>query len=212
MIDSTVEFALFDTAIGCCTIAWSARGVAAVRLPEDSPAASRARLRRRFPDAREAPPPPAVQRVIEGIVASLAGEPRPLDDVTLDMEGVPPFHRRVYEVARTIPWGATASYGDIARRLGDPAAARDVGQALGQNPFAIVVPCHRVVAADGTWGGFSARGGVATKRRLLAREGAQRSLLDDWRATPRAAAGRSPAPARAPRPGAARARGTPGCC
>src|SRR5581483_8272486 len=124
VIDSTVEFALFDTAIGCCTIAWSARGVAAVRLPEDSPAASRARLRRRFPDAREAPPPPAVQRVIEGIVASLAGEPRPLDDVTLDMEGVPPFHRRVYEVARTIPWGATASYGDIARRLGDPAAAR----------------------------------------------------------------------------------------
>jgi methylated-DNA-[protein]-cysteine S-methyltransferase len=179
MIDPTIEFALFDTAIGCCAIAWSPRGITAVRLPEGSPAASRERLERRFPGAREAAPPPAAQRVIDGIVALLAGEPRALDEVTLDMEGVPEFNRRVYEVARGIPWGATLSYGEIARRLGDPAAARDVGQALGQNPFAIVVPCHRVVAAGGKWGGFSARGGVATKRRLLSIEGAQRTLLDD---------------------------------
>src|SRR5258707_10520883 len=81
------------------------------------------------------------------------------------MEGVPEFNRRVYEVARTIPWGATLSYGEIAKRLGDPGVARDVGQALGQNPFAIVVPCHRVLAAGGEWGGFSARGGGSTKRR-----------------------------------------------
>jgi methylated-DNA-[protein]-cysteine S-methyltransferase len=179
MIDTAIEFAVFDTAIGCCAIAWSPRGITAVRLPEGSPTASRERLRRRFPGAREATPPPAARRVIDGIVALLAGEPRALDDVTLDMDGVPEFNRRVYEVARTIPWGATLSYGEIARRLGDPAAARDVGQALGQNPFAIVVPCHRVVAAGGKWGGFSARGGVATKRRLLSIEGAQRTLLDD---------------------------------
>lgn len=179
MIDTAIEFALFDTAIGCCAIAWSPRGITAVRLPEGSPVASRERLRRRFPGAREATPAPDAQRVIDGIVALLDGEPRALDDVTLDMHGVPEFNRRVYEVARTIPWGATLSYGDIARRLGDAGAARDVGQALGQNPFAIVVPCHRVVAADGGSGGFSARGGVATKRRLLSIEGAQRSLLDD---------------------------------
>ncbi|HEX6079832.1 MAG TPA: methylated-DNA--[protein]-cysteine S-methyltransferase [Methylomirabilota bacterium] len=179
MTGTAIAFALFDTAIGCCAVAWSPRGIAAVRLPEGGPAASRERLTRRFPGAREAAPPPAAQRVIDGIVALLEGEPRALDDVALDMEGVPEFDRKVYEVARGIPWGGTLSYGEIARRLSDPAAARDVGRALGQNPFAIVVPCHRVVAADGTWGGFSARGGVATKRRLLSIESAQRSLIDD---------------------------------
>ena len=172
-------FALFDTAIGCCGIAWGPRGLVGVQLPEGSAPASRARLLRRFPDAREAPPPPEVQRAIDGITALLRGEPSALDGVALDMEGVPEFNRRVYEVARTIPWGATLSYGEIAKRLGDPGVARDVGQALGQNPFAIVIPCHRVLAAGGKWGGFSARGGVSTKRRLLSIEAAQRPLLDD---------------------------------
>ena len=86
---------------------------------------------------------------------------------------MPPFHRRVYEVARTIPPGATLSYGEIATRLGAPGSARAVGQALGRNPFAIVVPCHRVLAAGGKLGGFSANGGVTTKLRLLSIEGAQ---------------------------------------
>jgi methylated-DNA-[protein]-cysteine S-methyltransferase len=89
------------------------------------------------------------------------------------MEDVPPFHQRVYAVARTIPPGATLSYGEIAVRLGDRGAARDVGEALGQNPFPIIVPCHRVLAAGGKVGGFSASGGVATKLRLLDIEGAQ---------------------------------------
>ena len=172
-------FALFDTAIGWCGIAWGARGLVGVQLPEGSAPATRARLLRRFPDAREAPPPPEAQRAIDGITTLLRGEPSALDRVALDMEGVPEFNRRVYEVARTIPWGATLSYGEIAKRLGDPGVARDVGQALGQNPFAIVVPCHRVLAAGGKWGGFSARGGVSTKRRLLSIEAAQRPLLDD---------------------------------
>ncbi|HEX9478100.1 MAG TPA: methylated-DNA--[protein]-cysteine S-methyltransferase [Methylomirabilota bacterium] len=172
-------FALFDTAIGWCGIAWGARGLVGVQLPEGSAPATRARLLRRFPDAREAPPPPEAQRAIDGITTLLRGEPSALDGVALDMEGVPEFNRRVYEVARTIPWGATLSYGEIAKRLGDPGVARDVGQALGQNPFAIVVPCHRVLAAGGKWGGFSARGGVSTKRRLLSIEAAQRPLLDD---------------------------------
>jgi methylated-DNA-[protein]-cysteine S-methyltransferase len=176
-------FSLFDTAIGRCGIAWSECGVAAVQLPEGSDREIRARVLRRFPGAREAPPPPGVQDAMEKIAALLRGEPSALQAVALDMEGVPPFHRRVYEIARTIPPGATLSYGDVAARLDAPGAARAVGQALGRNPFALVVPCHRVLAARGKAGGFSARGGVATKLRLLALEGArpadQPALFED---------------------------------
>jgi methylated-DNA-[protein]-cysteine S-methyltransferase len=114
-----------------------------------------------------------VRRALEGIVALLRGEPGDLTEVTLDLDGVPPFHRRVYEVARGIPPGATLSYGEIAARLGSRGAARAVGQALGRNPFAIVVPCHRVLAAGGKVGGFSATGGVVTKLRLLSIESAR---------------------------------------
>src|SRR5262249_4936470 len=122
----TSGYAIFDTAIGCCGIAWSARGVAGVQLPEEREAATRARMRRRFPGAREEPPPPDVARALEGIVAHLRGEPSALDAVTLDMEDLPEFDRRVYEVARTIPPGATLSYGGIAARLGGPSeSARD---------------------------------------------------------------------------------------
>jgi len=168
----TYGFRLFDTAIGRCGIVWNECGVAGVQLPEARAPETRSRLLRRFPDAREAPPPPDVQRALDGIVALLRGEASDLSAVALDMEGVPPFHRRVYEVARTIPPGATLSYGAVAARLGAPGAARAVGQALGRNPFALVVPCHRVLAAGGKAGGFSANGGVATKLRLLAIEGA----------------------------------------
>ena len=114
-----------------------------------------------------------MQRALDGIVALLRGEASDLSAVALDMERVPPFHRRVYEAARTIPPGATLSYGEIAARLGAPGSARAVGQALGRNPFAIVVPCHRVLAAGGKVGGFSANGGVTTKLRLLSIEGAR---------------------------------------
>ena len=164
-------FTLFDTAVGRCGLAWGARGIVGVQLPEAHEPATRARLLRRFPDAREAPPPPAVRRALAGIAALLRGEASDLSTVALDMDGVPPFHRRVYEVARAIPPGATFSYGEVAARLGAPGSARAVGQALGRNPFAIVVPFHRVLAAGGKVGGFSANGGVTTKLRLLAIEG-----------------------------------------
>ena len=166
----TLGFTTFDTALAPCGIAWSERGIVGVQLPEDNAAETRARLRRRFPDARELPPPPEVQLAIDGIVALLNGERRDLSAVTLDMGAVPEFNRRVYEVARTIPPGATLTYGEIASRLGDPGAARAVGRALGQNEFPIVIPCHRVLAAGGKTGGFTARGGVGTKLRLLAIE------------------------------------------
>jgi methylated-DNA-[protein]-cysteine S-methyltransferase len=166
-------FALFDTAIGRCGIAWGEHGVTGVQLPEAGETETRARMLHRFPAAGETAPPPEVEKAVERIVALLRGEAGDLLEVTLDMDQVPAFHRRVYEVARAIPPGKTLSYGDIAARLGAPGAARAVGQALGRNPFPIVVPCHRVLAAGGKIGGFSAQGGVATKRRMLALEGAQ---------------------------------------
>jgi methylated-DNA-[protein]-cysteine S-methyltransferase len=179
---SSLKYALFDTAVGRCGVVWSARGLLTMQLPEGREAETRARLSRRFPDVVEAPPPAKIQQSIDGIVALLRGEARDLSGIALDMERVPPFHQRVYEVARTIPPGSTSTYGEIAQRLGDRGAARAVGQALGRNPFAIVVPCHRVLAAGGRVGGFSASGGITTKLRLLAIEGAhadpQRNLFD----------------------------------
>ena len=167
-----IEYALFDTAIGSCGIAWTDRGIAGFLLPERSAAWMRKRMASRF-GASEAIPTSSVQRVIDSVVALLRGERADLAFVPLDMHGIPAFHQRVYEVARTIPPGATMTYGQIAERLGDPGSARAVGQALGRNPIPVIVPCHRVLAAGGRSGGFSAPGGTATKLNLLAIEGAQ---------------------------------------
>ena len=168
-------YALFETAIGRCGIVWSERGIGGVQFPEGSDQATRKRLLRRHPNAHEAAPPEAVRRTIADIAALLAGERRDLGDAVLDWAAVPDFNRRVYDIARAIPPGSTLSYGEVAERLGDRNLARDVAQALGQNPFPIVVPCHRVMAAGGKTGGFSAPGGVRTKLRLLSIERAQPS-------------------------------------
>ena len=165
--------ALFDTAIGRCGIAWTARGIVATCLPEPDERRTRARLARRCPGAAEATPPPDVQRAINRVVALLRGEHDDLADVALDMAGIPEFNARVYAIARTIAPGATLTYGEIAKQLGAAELAQDVGQAMGQNPFPPIVPCHRVVAANRKTGGFSATGGVATKLRMLAIEGAE---------------------------------------
>ncbi|HUZ19445.1 MAG TPA: methylated-DNA--[protein]-cysteine S-methyltransferase [Acidimicrobiales bacterium] len=164
--------ALFDTPVGRCGVVWGDSGILAIQLPESRDTATRARLVQRFPGISEAAPPPEVRRALDAIVLLLRGEASDLSSVVLDMTGVPPFHRRVYEAARAIPPGTTLSYGELATKLGSPGAARAVGQALGRNPFAIVVPCHRVLAAGGRIGGFSANGGVVTKLRLLSIEGA----------------------------------------
>ena len=167
-------FALFETAVGLCGVAWSPDGILGVQLPEGDATRTRARLRRRFPQARETEAAEPVRSAVGAIQALLSGEPRDLSEVALDWTGVGAFERRVYEVARAIRPGATLTYGEVAARIGEtPLAARDVGQALGRNPFPIVVPCHRVVAAGGKSGGFSARGGAATKLKLLRIEGAE---------------------------------------
>ena len=173
---------LFDTAIGPCGIAWTEQSIAGVQLPEATPEGTLRRLCRPFGAVAEATPPAFVQQAITRIQALLQGDRDDLRDLPLDLGEVPDFHRRVYEVARAIPPGEVLTYGEVARRIGEPGAARAVGQALGRNPFAPVVPCHRVMAAGGRSGGFSAEGGADTKLRMLeierARFGGAPGLFD----------------------------------
>lgn len=167
---TTLAYALFPTAIGHCAVAWGAHGLTGVQLPERDEAATRARMAQRFAHCHEGLAPAPVQAAMDAVVALLSGTPREpadLGDIRLDMDGLPPFHQRVYALARRMAPGETTTYGDMARQLGEPGAARAVGQALGANPFAPVVPCHRILAAGGGAGGFSANGGVSTKLRLL---------------------------------------------
>jgi methylated-DNA-[protein]-cysteine S-methyltransferase len=166
------HFALFDTAIGVCGIEWGPRGINGVQLPMGNADKTEARIRQRRGDIVEAEPTEEVKHAIAEIVELLSGKPNDLADIALDLDDVPAFNRSVYEIARTIPPGKTITYGDIAKRLGGLELSRDVGQALGHNPCPIVVPCHRVLAAGNKPGGFSANGGVATKLKMLAIEGA----------------------------------------
>lgn len=166
-------FALFDTPVGTCAIAWGERGIVGVSLPASGVGVLRALLRRRFPGAPEAEPPPHVHDAITRIRALLSGARDDLMSIELDLEGIGDFHRNVYAAARAIPPGETLTYGELAKKLGDPGAARAVGQALGANPFPIIVPCHRILAASGKTGGFSAPGGTTTKMRMLTIERAQ---------------------------------------
>ncbi|AAK22644.1 methylated-DNA--[protein]-cysteine S-methyltransferase [Caulobacter vibrioides] len=172
---TTQGFALFDTAIGRCGLAWSQSGLIGVQLPEATPGAAWARLRKRFPDAVEADPPPEVEAAIDRIRDLLAGDRDDLADIVLDQDGQSAFNLRVYAIARAIPPGETSTYGQVARALGEPGAARAVGKALGENPWPIVVPCHRVLGSSGTLGGFSGSGGGETKARLLTIEKARTS-------------------------------------
>ena len=168
----TTGFTLFDTPIGTCSLVWQGDRIVGLRLPEASPANTLARIKRRWPGAAEQTPPPAMQEVIDRVLALLAGQRIDLSNVPLDFGDAPEFHQRAYAVARTVPPGQTITYGEIARRLGMPHESREVGQAMGKNPIAIIMPCHRVLGADGKMGGFSATGGVAIKRRILEIEGA----------------------------------------
>ncbi len=166
-----IRFALFDTAIGRCAVAWGEGGLVRSQLPETDDDAARARLLRAHPTAVEARPTGAAANAIAKVTRHLRGEAADLASVALDMAGVPEFYRAVYARARAIPRGVTMSYGELAASIGQPGAARAVGQAMGKNPFAPIVPCHRVLAAGKRAGGFSAHGGLATKAKILAIEG-----------------------------------------
>jgi methylated-DNA-[protein]-cysteine S-methyltransferase len=168
------SYAVFATPIGHCAIVWHAAGIVGIQLPEGSAAATARRCCQRFAGAVRCPPPPDVQHAVDAIGVLLRGEGDELSSIPLDYSGQGAFCRRVYELARAIPMGETVTYGELAARAGEPAAARAVGQAMARNPYPLIVPCHRVMAARGGAGGFSARGGVATKFRLLRIEGALR--------------------------------------
>ncbi len=152
---------LFDTALGACGIAWSERGVTRLQLPERTPAATERRLRARSSDGGAGVPPAPVREAIAMLERYFAGERVDFSSVALDLSGVGPFHRKIYDASRSLGWGQTASYGDLARQAGSPGAARAVGQAMGHNPVPIIIPCHRVLAAGRKIGGFSAYGGAA---------------------------------------------------
>lgn len=173
------QYALFDTAIGFAGIAWNDAGLVACHLPERDAETARRGFLRRFPEASEAEVPAALATTVENIQALMRGEKASFEGTPLDLSRTPAFHAKVYEIARAIPPGETLTYGQVAEKLGDKLLARDVGAALGKNPWPIVVPCHRVTAAGGKPGGFSARGGVNTKLKLLAIEGAAAAAQAD---------------------------------
>jgi methylated-DNA-[protein]-cysteine S-methyltransferase len=187
-------YALFPTSIGRCGLAWSERGLTRVVFPEPTEAATRARLARGAEAITEAEPPPVVAQAMAAIVALLGNGRADLSAIELDMDGIAPPEQAMLQAARRIPAGSTLTYGELAAAAGQPGAAREAGQAMARNRFPIVVPCHRVLASGGGFGGFSAPGGVEAKARLLnierAAPGGPPTLFDDL-----------PISVRPPRPG-----------
>jgi methylated-DNA-[protein]-cysteine S-methyltransferase len=171
------HYCLFDTAIGFCATAWSADGVSRFQLPERDRGATERRLQRRTANVQAGDPPPMVAQLIADIQRYLAGERVDFSAVVIDLSGVDTFRRSIYEAARSIGWGRTSTYGELARQAGYPGAAQDVGQAMARNPIAIIIPCHRILAAGNKLGGFSAYQGTFAKERLLALEGSTTAML-----------------------------------
>ena len=158
--------------MGFCAIAWSEAGVTRFILPATTAAAAERSLGRRAPDAEPGCPPPAVAEAIALSTRYFSGEAAEFSVVPLDLRGQNPFFAQVYEALRRIGWGQTTTYGGLAAAVGAPReAARDVGEAMAKNPMPLLIPCHRVLAAGGKLGGFSAPGGAATKARMLRLEG-----------------------------------------
>jgi methylated-DNA-[protein]-cysteine S-methyltransferase len=168
-----ISHCVFDTAIGTCGVAWNECGLVAVQLPARDRAATERRLIARCGSANAATPPPPIAALIADITRYLAGEKVDFSTVAVDLSGLDPFRRKLYETMRALPWGTTTTYGALARTIGLAGweGARDVGEAMGRNPVPVVIPCHRVLAAGKKLGGFSAPGGSATKAKLLALEG-----------------------------------------
>lgn len=168
------RYHVFETAHGFAAIGWSGRGVVAFRLPASSAADAERALLRRLPDAVRTDPPSDVGAVIAAAQRYFTGERIDFDAVPIDLGEQSPFFARVYSAVRTLGWGESTTYGAVAKQLGaGPEFARDVGQAMASNPIPLIVPCHRVLAAGGKVGGFSAPGGSVSKVRMLALEGVE---------------------------------------
>ncbi len=166
------HYSIFETAAGFCGIAWNDVGITRFQLPAKTAEAVERLLRRRLPSAEPGAPPPAVAEAIAAAKRYFAGEQVDFSGFALDLAGQLPFFRQIYAAAQRVGWGRTTTYGALAKELGaGPEVARDVGQAMAQNPVALFIPCHRVLAAGGKIGGFSAPGGAASKLRMLALEG-----------------------------------------
>ncbi|MEQ9436903.1 methylated-DNA--[protein]-cysteine S-methyltransferase [Hyphomonas sp.] len=161
------RFHLFDTAIGPCGLAWSSAGLVQVQLPEASEAATESRLGRNAAASWSDALPPDISDCEARMRAYFGGVETDFSDITLDLSRANEFTKRVYAELRKVGWGQNTSYGALAKKLGEPGAARAVGAAMGKNPWPLIVPCHRVLAASGKIGGFSAYGGRATKRHML---------------------------------------------
>ena len=173
-MDATDRYLIFETAAGCCAIAWNRGGITCLRLPARSADAAERALLRRTPGAKPGPPSPPVAEAVAAVRRYFEGEAIDFSGVELDLGDQEPFFRQVYAAARRVGWGHTTTYGTLTRELGaGPETARDVGQAMAKNPVPLIIPCHRVLAAGGRIGGFSAPGGAAAKLRMLALEGVQ---------------------------------------
>jgi methylated-DNA-[protein]-cysteine S-methyltransferase len=169
---TTHQYLIFQTAAGFCGIAWNEVGITRFQLPTKSADSTEKLLLRRLPEAGPGTPPAEVLEAVDAVKRYFAGEEVDFSKVNLDLEGQDDFFKQIYAAARRIGWGHTTTYGAIAKELGaGPEAARDVGQAMAKNPVALIIPCHRVLAAGGKIGGFSAPGGSTSKTRMLELEG-----------------------------------------
>ncbi|GLQ57556.1 methylated-DNA--[protein]-cysteine S-methyltransferase [Devosia nitrariae] len=168
-----MAYCLIETELGWFGLAWSVAGITRAYLPGEEPDALRSRMARHGPElGSEEDSVPAFVAEARSLIADYAqGLPVSFAGLPLDFAGVGGFNRRVYEDILSLGWGETTTYGDIARRVGDIALSRAVGQAMGANPIPLIIPCHRVLASGGKTGGFSAPGGARAKLRMLALEG-----------------------------------------
>lgn len=171
MKSEDLGYHLLDTAFGVCGLAWSGRGLTRLQLPERNRLATEERMQARGQLLAPAKPPVGVAAAVEALQRYFAGQQADFGEIELDLSDTPPFFMSIYRLTRAIGWGETATYGDLAERAGSPGSARAVGQAMARNPLPIIIPCHRVLAANRKVGGFSAPGGTVTKERLLAMEG-----------------------------------------
>jgi methylated-DNA-[protein]-cysteine S-methyltransferase len=177
------HYFVFETAHGFCGIAWSGDGITRLQLPTKSADAAERMMLRRTPGAEPGTPPSTVKAAVAAVQRYFEGEETDFSQFALDLDGQDEFFKRTYAAARRVKWGQTTTYGSIAKEMqGGPETARDVGQAMARNPIPLIIPCHRVLAAGGRLGGFSAPGGASSKMRMLALEGTHREPAKDGQA------------------------------